>query len=128
MDSMYENQVWTLVNTLKWIKPIGFKWIFKKKTNMEGNVVTYKARFVPKAYHQKQGVDYDKTFSTVFMLKSIRIILSIVAHYDYEIWKMDVKTTFLNRNLSKDVYMTQLESFTSKDGSQVYMQALKIHL
>ena len=39
------------------------------------------------------------------MLKSIRILLAIVAHYDYEIWKMDVKTTFLNGNLFEDVYM-----------------------
>ena len=45
------------------------------------------------------------------MLKSIRILLSIVAYYDYEIWKMDVKTVFLKGNLLKDVYMTQPEGF-----------------
>ena len=45
------------------------------------------------------------------MLKSIRILLAIVAYYDYEIWKMDVKTTFLNGNLLEDVYMTQPEGF-----------------
>ena len=44
MDSMYTNQVWTLVDPHKRIKPIGCKWIFKKKTNIEGNVITYKAR------------------------------------------------------------------------------------
>ena len=53
------------------------------------------------------------------MLKSIMIVLAIVAHYDYEIWKMDVETTFLNGNLFEDVYMTQLEGFASKDGSKV---------
>ena len=45
------------------------------------------------------------------MLKSIRILLAIAAYYDYEIWKMDVKTTFLNGNLLEDVYMTQCEGF-----------------
>ena len=45
------------------------------------------------------------------MLKSIRILLVIDAYYDYEIWQMDVKTTFLNGNLLEDVYMTHLESF-----------------
>ena len=45
------------------------------------------------------------------MLKSIRILLAITAYYDYEIWKMDVKTTFLNGNLLEDVYMTQPEGF-----------------
>ena len=45
------------------------------------------------------------------MLKPIRILLPIAAYYDYGIWKMDVKTAFLNGNLLKDVYMTQLEGF-----------------
>ena len=115
MDSMYENQIWTLVDPPKGIKPIGCKWVFKKKTNMEGKVVTYKARLMAKGYCKKQGVDYDETFSPVAMLKSIRILLAITAHYDYEIWKMDVKTTFLNGNLSEDVYMTSSEGFSSKD-------------
>ena len=82
---MYENQVWTLVDPLEGIKLIGCKWIFKKKTDMECNVVTYKVRLVAKGYRQRQGVDYDKNFSLVAMLKSIRILLAIVAHYDYEI-------------------------------------------
>ena len=119
MNFMYENQVWTLVDPPKEIKPIGCKWVFKKKTDMKGKVVTYKARLVAKGYRQKQGGDYDETFSHVPMPKSIRILLVIVAHYDYEKWKMGVKTSFFNGNQSKDVYMTQLEGFTSKYGSKV---------
>ena len=46
---------------------------------------TYKARLVAKGYNQKVGIDYEETFSLVAMLKSIRILLSIAAHYDYEI-------------------------------------------
>ena len=42
MDSMYTNKVWILVDPPEGIKPIGCKWIFKKKTDMEGNVITYK--------------------------------------------------------------------------------------
>ena len=45
----------------------------------------------------------------------IRILLAIVAHYDYEIWQMDVKTVFLNRNLEEEVYMIQPEGYTSKE-------------
>ena len=82
-------------------------------------MITYKARLMAKGYHQNQGVDYDETFSQVAMLKSIRILLSIIAHYDYEIWKMDVKTTFLNGNLTKKVYMIQPEDFTSGSGGKV---------
>ena len=49
------------------------------------------------------------------MLKSIRILLSIAAHYDYEIWQMDVKTTFLNGNLEEEIYMIQPECFIAKN-------------
>ena len=48
-------------------------------------MITYKARLVAKGYSQRQGIDYDETFSPVAMLKSIRILLVIAAHYDYEI-------------------------------------------
>jgi len=72
---------------------------------MDGNVHVYKARLVAKGFRQVQGIDYDETFSPVAMLKSIRIILAIASYFDYEIWQMDVKTTFLNGNLDEDVYM-----------------------
>ena len=45
--SMYQNQVWDLVDG---IKPIDCKWIYKHKTNGEGNIQTYKARLVAKGY------------------------------------------------------------------------------
>ena len=60
---------------------------------------TYKARLVAKGYNQKARIDYAETFSPVAMLKSIRILLSIATHYDYEIWQMDVKTAFLNGHI-----------------------------
>jgi len=67
--------------------------------------------YVIKGYPQKEGIDYDKTFSHVAMLKSIWFLLAIVVHYDYEIWQIDVKRTFLNGELKEeDVYMTQQDS------------------
>ena len=73
---------------------------------MDKKIETYKARLVAKGFRQKHGIDYDKTFSPVAMLKSIRIMLAIVAYYDYEIWQMDVKTAFHNENLEEEVYMS----------------------
>ena len=75
---------------------------------------TYEARLVAKRYTQKEGIDYEKTFSTIAMHKSIRIHLSIVAHHDYEIWQMDVKTTFLNKNLEECIHMEQPDGFIKK--------------
>ncbi|GJV20555.1 putative RNA-directed DNA polymerase [Tanacetum coccineum] len=90
---------------------VGCKWIFKKKTDMDGKVHTYKARLVAKGYTQTHGIDYEETFSPVAKIKSIRIMLAIAAFHDYEIWQMDVKTAFLNGKLTEDVFMAQPEGF-----------------
>ncbi|KAK8690248.1 hypothetical protein V6N13_088949 [Hibiscus sabdariffa] len=120
MDSMLNNQVWTLVEPSEGIKPIGCKWVFKKKTDMDGNVQTYKGRLVAKGFREIHGIDYDETFSPVAMFKSIRILLAIAAFHDYEIWQMDIKTAFLNGKLEEDVYMTQPEGFvTPKNAGKV---------
>jgi Reverse transcriptase (RNA-dependent DNA polymerase) len=111
IQSMYDNQVWNLVDLPEGAHPIENKWVFKRKLDVDGNLTTYKALLVAKSFKQIQGVDYDKTFSLVAMFKSIRILLAIVAFHDYEIWQMDVKSAFLNRDLEESVYMTQPMSF-----------------
>ena len=62
MESMYANQVWTLVDPPEGAKPIGCKWVFKKKTDMDGNAITFKGRLVAKGFKQIHGVDYNETF------------------------------------------------------------------
>ncbi|KAL4017709.1 hypothetical protein IC575_021270 [Cucumis melo] len=118
MESMYSNYVWTLVDQPNDVKPIGCKWIYKRKRDQVGKVQTFKAQLVAKGYTQKEGIDNEETFSPVAMIKSIRILLSIATFYDYEIWQMDVKTTFLNGNLEESIYMVQPERFIQKGQEQ----------
>ena len=105
MKSMETNRVWELVDLPEGVKPIGCKWIYKRKRGVDGKVETFKARLVAKGYTQKEGIDYEETFLPVAMLKSIRILLSIAAALYYEIWQMDVKTAFLNGYLDESIYM-----------------------
>nr|GEY03671.1 retrotransposon protein, putative, Ty1-copia subclass [Tanacetum cinerariifolium] len=114
IQSMYDNQVWNLVDTTPSLKMVGCKWIFKKKTNMDGKIHTYKARLVMKGYTQTHKINYDETFSPVAKIKSIRIMLVIAAFLDYEIWKMDVKTAFVNEKLIEDVFMAQSKGFENE--------------
>ncbi|TYK06361.1 gag/pol protein [Cucumis melo var. makuwa] len=118
MESMYFNSVWELVDLPEGVKPIGCKWIYKRKRDSAGKVQTFKARLVAKGYTQREGVDYKETFSPVAMLKSIRILLSIATFYDYEIWQMDVKTAFLNGNLEESIFMSQPEGFITQGQEQ----------
>ncbi|GJS87004.1 NIN-like protein [Tanacetum coccineum] len=46
-------------------------------------------------------VNYIEMFSPMADIRAIRILISIAAFYDYEIWKMDVKTAFLNGYLDE---------------------------
>nr|GEX55721.1 putative retrotransposon Ty1-copia subclass protein [Tanacetum cinerariifolium] len=103
--------VWVVVDLPPSYKTVGSKWIFKKKTVMDGIVHTYKAHLVSKGYTQLYEVNYEETFSTVANIRAISILISIAAFYDYEIWKMDIKTAFLNGYLDEDIYMVQPKGF-----------------
>ena len=51
-------------------------------------------------------------------------MLAIAAFYDYEIWQMDVKTTFLNGFLKEELYMMQPEGFVNPKGTN---KVCKLH-
>ena len=101
MESMYSNKVWELVEAPNGVKPIGCKWIYKRKRGVDGRVETFKAILVAEGFTQKEGIDYEETFSPVAMLKSIRILLSIVVVLDYKVGKWMSRLPFLTGILKK---------------------------
>nr|GFB02427.1 retrotransposon protein, putative, Ty1-copia subclass [Tanacetum cinerariifolium] len=113
IDEPQNNDVWVLVELPPNARTVRSKWLLKKKTDMDGEVYIFKARLVAKGFTQTYGIDYEETFSPVADIRAIRILISIVAYYDYEIWQMDVKTAFLNGHLSEEVYMEQPEGFVN---------------
>nr|GFB32527.1 putative retrotransposon Ty1-copia subclass protein [Tanacetum cinerariifolium] len=116
MRSMYGNKVWRLVVLPPNAKAVKSEWIYKKKTDMDGKVHIYKARLVAKGCTQTYGVDYEETFSPVADIRAIRILIAIATYYDYEIWRMDVKTAFLN-----EMKRMQNVPYASAIGSIMYV-------
>jgi len=60
-------------------KPIGVKWIYKRKKNVKGEVKRYQARLVAKDYIQKHEIDYEEVFALVARLETIRLIIATAA-------------------------------------------------
>ncbi|KAB2634313.1 DNA polymerase zeta catalytic subunit-like [Pyrus ussuriensis x Pyrus communis] len=109
IESIMQNNTWELVNLPPGNKPIGHKWIFKRKLRPDGTIDKYKARLVAKGYRQKEGLNYFDTYSPVARITSIRLLIAIASVYNLETHQMDVKTTFLNGELDEEIYMEQPE-------------------
>ena len=84
MASLHKNEAWDLVELSTRRNPIGSKWVFKKKMNVEGKVEKYKARLVAKGYSHVPGIDFGDIFSPVAKVTSIRLILSVAVAFDFE--------------------------------------------
>ncbi len=70
-------------------------------------------------FTQTYGVDYNETFAPVAKFTSIRCILALAALEDIEIHQMDMKTTFLNGELEKEIYMEQPQRFVHQGGEHL---------
>ena len=79
----------------------------------------FKARLVAKGFTQREGINYNEIFSPVIKYTTIRVMLVLVAHNDWEIEQMDVKTTFLHGDLEETIYMKE-------DGLHIHLLYLPI--
>jgi hypothetical protein len=86
---------------------VSSKWIYKIKHAVDESIENHKARFVARGFSQKEGIDYEETFSHVARYTSIRTIISLVAKMKWKLQQMDVKTTFLNGVIEEEVYIEQ---------------------
>ena len=107
------------------MRAIGSIWVYKTKKDSLGNIKRHKVKLIAKGFTQKEGIDYTETFSLVSKKDYLCVILALVAHFDIELQQMDVKTAFLNRELEEEVYMKQLEGFSSSDGDHLVCKLKK---
>ncbi|GKA31838.1 zinc finger, CCHC-type containing protein [Tanacetum coccineum] len=111
IGSIMENNTWVLSDLPHGCKPLGCKWIFKRKMKVNGTIDKFKARLVIQGFRQKERIDYFDTYAPVARITTIRLLLALAAINNLVIHQMDVKTTFLNSDLDEEVYIKQLEGF-----------------
>ena len=73
--------------------------------NADGSL-HYKAQLGVRRFEQREGLDYQETLAPVAKLPTLRVLLALAAHLDWEINHMEVKTAFLYPELKDTVYMT----------------------
>lgn len=105
LNSLKENNTWSIVDLPKDVIPIDSKWVFKIKRNCDGNLVKYKARLVARGFNQKFGIDYFDTYAPVIRPSTVRMLFSLAVQFDWFIDHWDVVTAFLYGTLNEDVYM-----------------------
>jgi hypothetical protein len=111
LQKFEQNKVWVLVPPPPECHPIGTKWVFKNKQSEDGVVVRNKARLVAQGFCQKEGVDFEETFSLVARIEAIRMLLAYAALKGFKLYQMDVKSAFLNGYIEKEVYVRQPPGF-----------------
>ncbi|KAJ9547314.1 hypothetical protein OSB04_019857 [Centaurea solstitialis] len=111
LSSILENNTWVLSDLPPGSKPLGCKWIFKKKMKVDGTIDKFKARLVIQGFRQKPGIDYFDTYAPVARISTIRLLIALAAIHNLVVHQMDVKTAFLNGELDEEVYMKQPEGF-----------------
>lgn len=115
INSLHENNTWSLVNLPQGKVALRNAWVFKTKYKSDGNIDKFKARLVIKGCSQKYGIDYHETFSPVVRYESIRAIFAVAAVEKLILRQFDIKTAFLYGELQEEIYMIQPPGF--EDGS-----------
>ncbi|CAI7793703.1 unnamed protein product [Closterium sp. NIES-54] len=94
-------------------------WIFRVK-RPPGSLPVFKARYVARGFCQRQGVDYFQTFSPTPKMTTLRVLLHVAAHCDYELHSLDFSTAFLQGSLHEEIWLRRPLGFTgtSPPGTQ----------
>ena len=85
--------------------------MFHNKQDDQGIIVRNKARLVANGFSQVEGLDFGETFAPVVRLEAIHILLAYASHYEMKLYRMDVKSVFLNGFINELVYVDEPPGF-----------------
>jgi hypothetical protein len=94
---------------------VGTKWVFRNKQDEHGVVTRNKARLVAKGYSKVEGLDFVETYAPIARLESIYILLAYATYHGFKLYKMDVKSAFLNGPIKDELYVEQPLGFEDSE-------------
>ena len=111
IDSIMSNHTWEIIDLPPGSKPVGCKWIFRRKYHNDDTIQTFKARLVAKGFIQNESIDYFDTDAPMTRITYIKILFALASIYNLYIHQMNVKTAFLNSNIDEEIYIEQPKGF-----------------
>ena len=90
---------------------------FALKRAKDGSIDKFKARLVADGNTQRHGVDFDRVFSTVVKMSTVRLMLMVAVASAMELSSLDVRQAFLHAKLDRPLYMRMPPGLPKEDAS-----------
>ena len=85
VNSFNDNLSWTLVDRPKNRKVIPGRWVYKIKTNEQGNTDKVKARYGAKGFMQGPGLDIHETYARTCKPETLRTLFALAAQWGLQL-------------------------------------------
>ncbi|KAJ1584830.1 hypothetical protein NDA11_007680 [Ustilago hordei] len=95
----------TLGEAMNGVPLVDSKVVLRLKLDADGVPVKHKAQLVARGFTQREGIDYQETFSPVAPLGAIRAILALAVQNNWEVHALDITMAYLNSTLKEAIYM-----------------------
>ncbi|GKB79963.1 zinc finger, CCHC-type containing protein [Tanacetum coccineum] len=130
IGSIMEKNTWVLSDLPSGCKPLGCKWIFKRKMKFNGTIDKFKDRLVIQGFRQKKGINYFDTYTPVARMTNIRLLPALATIHNLfsikDMGEVDVILGFKIIRENKGIVITQshyieeiLKKFNREDCSPV---------
>lgn len=116
IGALRKNETWELVPLRTGRQTVGCKLTYKRKANVNGEIVRHKARLVAQGYSLKFGQDYDGLFAPVIKQATFWTILTVASKQSMIVKDLDIKNAYLHAELQEDIYMKQPPGFIKGNG------------
>ncbi|MBW0472741.1 hypothetical protein O181_012456 [Austropuccinia psidii MF-1] len=121
LNNMMNHHVWTPTISSQDIKPLSTTWVFKRKTDEDGNISKFKARLCVRGFSQKEGINYTEFFSPTGRLSSLRLLLTLCHINHFPIEQMDVQCALPNGKPEEKLHIHRPLGYKDHPDSDMFL-------
>ncbi|MBW0564333.1 hypothetical protein O181_104048 [Austropuccinia psidii MF-1] len=105
LESLERHQVIEEVALTSAMRLLDTTWVFREKTDAQGNLIKEKARLCVRGFFQVENIDFHETFAPTLRLATLWFLLGYCASHDLDIQQMHFKMALLHGDLDEKIYI-----------------------